>query len=79
MSAISSICLHTTEIGSIDLSNSKTYKLKTHVYAYFLHFPNASWLRSFRLPWGLGGNSARIEHIKDIIHEAFKVVLKHTP
>ena len=57
--AISLICLHGAEIGSIDLPNSKTYKLKNSRFAYFLHFPNASWLRSFRPPWGLGGKRAR--------------------
>jgi len=25
-----------------------------------LHFPNRSWLRSFKLAWGLGGKIARI-------------------
>lgn len=24
-------------------------------FAYFLHFPNASWLHSFCSPWGLIG------------------------
>ncbi len=53
------VCLRDVEIGSIELLNSKTYKLKNSRFAYFLHFPNASWLRSFRLPWGLGGLRAR--------------------
>lgn len=26
----------------------------------FLHFLNRSWLRSFRLAWGLGGNISRM-------------------
>ena len=47
--------LHGVEIGSIDLPNSQTYKLKKSRAAYFLKNPNRSWLRSFRSPWGLGG------------------------
>ena len=48
------VCLHGTEIGSIDLPNSKTYKLKNSHFAYFLKNPNPSWLRSFHFAWGLG-------------------------
>ncbi len=54
------VCLRGVEIGSIDLLNSKTYKLKNSRLAYFLKNPNASWLRSFCLAWGLGGKMARI-------------------
>ncbi len=56
------VCLHVVEIGSIDLLNSKTYKLKNSRFAYFLKNPNRSWLRSFRSPWGLGGKRARMRH-----------------
>lgn len=28
--------------------------------AFFLHFPNRSWLRSFSLAWGLGGKRAKM-------------------
>ena len=55
------VCLHGTEIGSIDLLNSLTYKLKNSRFAYFLKNPNRSWLRSFRSPWGLGGKKASKE------------------
>ena len=54
------VCLHGTEIGSIELLNSKTYKLKNSRFAYFLKNPNRSWLRSFHLAWGLGEKMARI-------------------
>ena len=54
------VCLRDVEIGSIELLNSKTYKLKNSRFAYFLLFPNASWLRSFCSLWGLGGKRARI-------------------
>ncbi len=54
------VCLHGAEIGSIDLLNSKTYKLKNSRFAYFLKNPNRPWLCSFRSPWGLGGKIARI-------------------
>ena len=40
--------------------NSKAYYLKNSRFAYFLHFPNRSWLRSFCLAWGLGGKKARM-------------------
>ena len=45
------VCLHGVEIGSIDLLNSKTYKLKNSRFAYFLKNPNRPWLRSFCLAW----------------------------
>lgn len=55
-------CLHPYEIGSTHLQTQELINSKTHICAYFLHFPNASWLRSFRLSWGLGGKiSARRE------------------
>ena len=54
------VCLHGVEIGSIDLPNSQTQKLKNSRFAYFLKNPNRSWLRSFWLAWGLGEKIARI-------------------
>ena len=61
------VCLHGVEIGSIDLANSITYKLKNSRFAYFLHFPNRSWLRSFCPPWGLGERTARMKRFLAIV------------
>ena len=71
------VCLHGVEIGSIDLLNSKTYKLKNSRFAYFLKNPNASWLRSFRPPWGLGGKKAgKVIHHKATPYRKHSVIIE---
>ena len=50
-------CLHPYEIGSTHLQTQELINSKTHICAYFLHFPNRSWLRSFQSPWGLGAKT----------------------
>lgn len=49
------LCLHSAKIGSIDFTTRGTKCATTPLCPYFLNFSNAPWLRSFRLPWGLGG------------------------
>ena len=61
------ICLHGIGIGSIDLLNSLTYKLKNSRFTYFLHFPNRPWLRSFGSAWGLGERTARMKRFLAIV------------
>ena len=51
---------YTPKKSEVCIYKLKTYKLKNARCAYFLHFPNRSWLRSFRLVWGLGGKKERM-------------------
>ena len=52
------VCLHATDIGYINFSVLVADCFRFPFLSCFLFFPNRSWLRSFRLAWGLGGNMA---------------------
>lgn len=56
------ICLHGVGVGSINFSVLLTDNHRSSIFVDALLFPNASWLRSFRQPWGLGGKIGRMEH-----------------
>ena len=62
------VCLHTTEIGSIDFSIlvadcHRFSTLRDVCNSQFITHNSQlfSWLRSFRLAWGLGGKLVQAE------------------
>ena len=53
------VCLRSEKLVGIDFLALKTFCYRFVSFAYFLKIPNASWLRSFRLAWGLDRKNAR--------------------
>ena len=58
----SMVYLHAFGIGRIDFLLSWQNVIVSLLFAYFLHFPNRSWLHSFRLAWGLDGKTGRMRN-----------------
>ena len=59
------VCLHATEIGSIDFFVLMADCYRFLFLAYALHFSNRPWMHSFRPPWGLGGKKGRSARRKE--------------